>query len=58
MVFIQTLNKLHIIIKNTKDIQFINLICNQQPPNNLAIYIYFIQINLCKNIMKMCSLTH
>jgi hypothetical protein len=58
MVFIQSLNKFHITIKNTKDIQFINLICNQQSPNNFLFYIYFIQINLCKNIMKMSSLTH
>ncbi len=44
--------------KNTKDIEFINSICNRQPPNNFTIVYYFIQINLCKNTMKMCSLTH
>jgi len=37
MVFIQTLNKFHITTKNTKDIQFINSICNWQPPNNFTI---------------------
>jgi hypothetical protein len=54
MVFIQNLNKFRITIKNTKDIQFV--IDNH--PINFLFYIYFIQINLCKNIMKMCSLTH
>ncbi len=28
MIFIQTLNKIYIATKNTKDIQFINSICN------------------------------
>jgi len=28
MIFIQTLNKFRIAIKNTKDIEFINSICN------------------------------
>jgi hypothetical protein len=42
MVFIQTLNKFRIAIKNTKDIQFINSICNQQPPNNFTIpYLFY-----------------
>ncbi len=36
MVFIQTLNKFCIATKNRKDIQFINSICNQQPPNNFT----------------------
>jgi len=58
MVFIQTLNKFCTTIENITDIQFINLIYNQQPSNNLLFLIYFIQINLCKNTIKMCSLTH
>jgi len=29
MVFIYTLNKFHIVTKNTKDIQLINSMCNQ-----------------------------
>ncbi len=33
MVFIQTLNKFFTATKNKKDIQFINSICNHQPPN-------------------------
>jgi hypothetical protein len=37
VVFIQTLNKCHIAIENTKDIEFINSICNQQPPNDFTI---------------------
>ncbi len=32
MILIQTLNKFHIMIKNIKDIQFINSMCYQQPP--------------------------
>jgi hypothetical protein len=36
MVFIQTLNKFCIATKNRKNIQFINSICNQQPPNNFT----------------------
>jgi hypothetical protein len=54
MFLIQTLNKFCSITKNTKDIQFVI-------ENHLTIllfHIYFIQINLYKNIMKMCSLTH
>ncbi len=38
MVFIQPLNKFCIVTKNTKDIQFVNSICNQQPPNNFTIF--------------------
>jgi len=41
MVFIQTLNKFCTAIENIKDIQFINSIYNQQPPNNLLFLIYF-----------------
>jgi hypothetical protein len=41
MVFIQNLNKFCIAIENTKDIEFINLICNQQPPNNFVIQYLF-----------------
>jgi hypothetical protein len=42
MVFIQTLNKFHIVTKNTKDVQFINSICNQQPFNNCIIpYLFY-----------------
>jgi hypothetical protein len=37
MVFIQILNKFHITIESTKEIQFINPICYKQPPNNLTI---------------------
>jgi len=44
MVFIQTLNKFHNATKNTKDIEFINSICNQQPPNDFTIP-YFLCIN-------------
>jgi hypothetical protein len=41
MVFIQTLKKNCTTTKNTKDIQFITLICNQQPPNNFTIAYLF-----------------
>jgi hypothetical protein len=42
MVFIQTLNQFCIATKNTKDIEFINSICNQQPPNNFIIpYLFY-----------------
>jgi hypothetical protein len=41
MVFIQTLNKFRTTTKNTKDIQFINSNCNQQPPNNFNIMYLF-----------------
>jgi hypothetical protein len=42
MVFIQILNKFHTTIENTKDIQFINSICNWQPPNNFTIpYLFY-----------------
>ncbi len=42
MVFIQTLNKFCTTTKNTKDIEFINSICNQQPPNNFTIpYLFY-----------------
>jgi len=54
MIFIQTLNKCHTTTENTKDIKFV--IDNH--PMILLFYIYFIQINLCKKKMKMCSLTH
>jgi len=38
MVFIQPLNKFCTVTKNTKDIQFVNSICNQQPPKNFTIF--------------------
>jgi hypothetical protein len=42
MVFIQTLNKFRITIKNTKDVEFGNLIYNQEPPNNFTIpYLFY-----------------
>jgi len=42
MVFIQTFDKFHPTIKNTKDIQFINSMCNRQPPNNFTIpYLFY-----------------
>ncbi len=41
MVFIQTLNKFCTTPKNTKEIQFVNSICNQQPPNNFIILYLF-----------------
>ncbi len=42
MVFIQTLNKFHTSTKSTRDIQFINLICNRQPHNNFIIpYLFY-----------------
>jgi hypothetical protein len=41
MVFIQTLNKCCTTIKNTKDIEYINLICNKQPPNDFTILYLF-----------------
>ncbi len=58
MVNIQTLNKLRIAIKNTKDIKFINLIYDQQPPNNFIIPYLFYTNKLVQKTMKMCSLTH
>jgi hypothetical protein len=43
MAFIQTLNKFCITLINTKDIQFINSIYNQQPFNNVTIsYLFYI----------------
>jgi hypothetical protein len=42
MIFIQTLNKFPSTTKNTKDIEFINSICNQQPSNDLTIpYLFY-----------------
>jgi len=41
MVFIQILNKFHTLTKNRKDIEFINSICNKQPPNNFTILYLF-----------------
>ncbi len=42
MVFIQTLNKFHSTIENTKDIEFINSICNRQPSNDFTIpYLFY-----------------
>jgi hypothetical protein len=42
MVFIQTLNKFHTVTKNIKDIEFINSICNRQPPNTFIIpYLFY-----------------
>ncbi len=37
MVFTQTMNTFCIVTKNSKDIEFINLICNWQPPNDFTI---------------------
>ncbi len=37
MIFIQALNKFCTTTKNTKDIEFINSMCNQQTPNNFII---------------------
>ncbi len=43
MVFIKTLNKFCITTKYTKNIQFLNLICNQQPTNVFIIpYLFYI----------------
>jgi hypothetical protein len=42
MVFLQILNNFHTTTKNTKDIEFINSICNRQPPNNFIIsYLFY-----------------
>jgi hypothetical protein len=42
MVLIQTLNKFCTAIENIKDIEFINSICNRQPPNNFIIsYLFY-----------------
>jgi hypothetical protein len=41
MVFIQNLNKFHTTTKNTRDIEYINSICNQQPPNDFIILYLF-----------------
>ncbi len=59
MVLMQTLNKFRTTTKNTKDIEFINSICNQQPPNDFTIlYLFYTNKIMCKNTMKICSLTH
>jgi hypothetical protein len=58
MVFIQTLNKFRTTTKNTKDIKAIIQFVIDNHPDFLLFHIYFTQINLCKNTMKMCSLTH
>jgi hypothetical protein len=41
MVFIQILNGLYTVIENTKDVEFINSICNRQSPNNFTIMYLF-----------------
>jgi hypothetical protein len=41
MVFIQNLNKFCVVIENTKDIEVINSICNQQLPNKFIILYLF-----------------
>jgi hypothetical protein len=42
MVFIQILNKFCTTTKNTKDIEFINSICNRQPPNDFIFpYLFY-----------------
>jgi len=39
---IKTLNKFGIVIENTKDIEFINSNCNQEPPNYFTIpYLFY-----------------
>jgi hypothetical protein len=58
MVFIQTLNKFCIVIENTKDIQFINSICNQQPPNNFVISYLFYTNKLVQKHNANVLLTH
>jgi hypothetical protein len=58
MVFIQTLKKFCIAIKNKKDIEFINSTCNQQPPNNFIIPYLFYTNKLVQKHNEMCSLTH
>jgi hypothetical protein len=43
MISIQTLNKFHNTIENSKNMEFINSIYNQQPPNNCIIpYLFYI----------------
>ncbi len=43
MVLIQTLNKFRAPIENIKHIEFLNSICNRQPPNNFTIsYVFYI----------------
>jgi hypothetical protein len=37
MVFIQSLNKFNTSTKNTKNIEFINSICDRQSPNDFTI---------------------
>ncbi len=54
MIFIQIWNKFRIATKNTKDIQFVI----DDHSTILLFCIDFMKINLCKNTMKMCSLTH
>jgi hypothetical protein len=70
MVFIQILNKFH--TKNTKDIEFVNLVCSQQPPNNFTIpYLFyrnklvqkhnenvFINTLSCMFILKAMDINH
>jgi hypothetical protein len=42
MVFVQTLNQFHNATENTKYIEFINSLCNRQPPNNFTIpYLFY-----------------
>jgi len=42
MVFIIILNEFCIVMENTKDIKFINSICNRQLPNNFNIsYLFY-----------------
>ncbi len=42
MVFIQTLNKFPIATKNAKDVEFVNSICNEQPPYDFIIpYLFY-----------------
>jgi hypothetical protein len=50
MVFIQALNKFHTTIENTKDVQFINLICNQQQPNSFFYFVFILYKQTCVKI--------
>lgn len=46
------------MMENIKDIQIINLVYNQQPPNDFSIPYLFYTNKLVKKKKKMCSLMH
>ncbi len=54
-VFIKTLNKFGTAIENTKDIEFINSNCNQEPPIYFIIpYLFYTNKHVKKHNENVC----